>query len=602
MEEAIVFKRENFNIAKDIRLEADVAYIQGHPIVKTKSVVLYYRGTVFRASESHTAFTERLIKDVTDPVYVVELMNYLSMLINDNFLFEIYAKRPQEPESLADVTFVKLPDSMRGRAPPHYKLPKFEVDASLYHKGLIDDSRHFAKAPLLETMNERFSRTFSSIEELNYVPVYGYISSNTKLGHSKIAEPVLHLAIVFNVLAHQDRFSGINNQEAISSFNSIMKAKRLNTTVETLNIHEYKNEIKRLQLELQRERERANGLEIAKKTLEEKFDDFRAEVNAREQQAQAERQQLINEVHHANNELANANAKLDETKAQNTQLQTKADTLQTTMNHLQEVVIEAAQTLHDELHAASEMVREQFTSANVTTSSRLETIDVWNIKELDDYYHRTHQCGVNEHVLDTFCGDAKKPSRINQHRFKPKETDELIGSYPNANAIDLAVFLRRHHDDYPHVRMNQSRKLIYSDGQLDEVRALLVAYSDEGDGRIIEVVDNFELRSENAGNQMITHLQAIFNQQQANAQAIAHLQEQEEAHHQEAMEAIAHIEEQLTTYQLFKQEHPRARQHRHRHFYRNVNEDEDGRAWCEDTKGGARYYLTEDDIKNGAFR
>ena len=603
MSEPIVFKHENYNIASDIRLEADVAYIQGQPIVKTKTVVLYYRDKTFRAGVYGSKFQELLVMHVTRPQYTIELINYLSRLINHDNLFEIYVNnRNTEKYNLEELTFAKQENDKQG-GPTLFNKTE-------YSEGLLDDHEQFILKELLKTMNTRFSRTFTSINELDYIPVYGYISSSTSI--SRTSEPILHLSIVFNVLAHQDRFSGINNQEAIASFNSIMKAKRLNITTQDLNEHEYKNEIKRLKLELKREQQRAKGLEIKNKTLEEKIEEMSSKLDVSAQQVQTlqvQTQTLQNSLNEANAKLDTQTQALIQAHTERDEIKAQANGLQTTLNKLQDVVIESAQTLHDELHAAGDMVREQFTKMNVTTSSRAETIDVWKIRELDDYYHINHLCEENEHVFDTYCGDATKPSRINQHRFKPKDTDELIGSYPNANAIDLAVFLRRHQEHYPHVRMDRNRKLIYSGDDFDEVKALLIAYSDEGDGRVIEVVDSFEVHSQNAGNQMITHLQAIFNQQQANAQAIAQLQQQEQTHHQEAMNAIANIEEhveaieeKLTTFQLFKQKHPKAKQIRHRHFYRYVYNDENDRAWCEDTKGGAHYYLTEDDINNGSFR
>ena len=239
-----MFKSQTFEIASDISLTTDVAYIQGHPIVKTKTVVLNYRQHTFKANE-RTRFTERLIKDVTDPIYVVELMNYLSRLINHDNLFEIYVNnRNTEKYSLEELTFANKELEELGRPPQLDKMTKSE-----YTKGLIDDSNHFVKSQLLKTMNARFTRTFASIESLDYVPVYGYISESGKVDGNWKAEPILHLAIVFNVLAHQEQFSGINNQEAIASFNSIMKAKALDMTAERINKSNFKTTIKRLEKE-----------------------------------------------------------------------------------------------------------------------------------------------------------------------------------------------------------------------------------------------------------------------------------------------------------------------------------------------------------------
>ena len=275
--------------------------------------------------------------------------------------------------------------------------------------------------------------------------------------------------------------------------------------------------------------------------------------------------------------------------------------------------------LHDTVQAARDTVLERFTQANVTTSSRLETIDVWRIKELDDYYHRIHQCQENESVLDTFCGDASKPSRINQHRFKPKEDDEFIGSYPNANAIDLAVYLRRHHDEYPHVRMDKNRKLIYSDDELDEVRNLLLAYSQNGDGVIRVVVHGFETRYQEASDSLINRLQTalqpiIQNQNQILAN--------QQVHHQEQMQAVAnaevninanidaqaevvnaHIDEAIAPIiALFYQLHPNATQVYYNHAYRLLIIQND-KIYCHILKSSNQLHeLTEEELHKLRFK
>ena len=607
--EPVVFKHENYNIASDIRLEADVAYIQGQPIVKTKTVVLYYRGATFRASVYGSSFQRLLSMDVIRPQYTVELINYLSRLINHDNLFEIYVNnRNAEKYSLEELTFVKQ-ENDEHRGPTVF-------DKSEYSEGLLDDHDQFILKELLKTLNTKFSRTFNSIDELNYVPVYGYISSSSSI--SRTSEPILHLAIVFNVLAHQDRFSGINNQEAIASFNSIMKAKRLNITTQDLNEHEYKNEIKRLKLELKREQQRAKGLEIKNKTLEEKIEEMNSKLDAQTQalneantklDASAQReQQLITQNEHTHQELEHANAQRDE-------LQTAVNGLQNTIDKLHDVIVDSGQMLHDTVQAARDTVLERFTQANVTTSSRLETIDVWRIKELDDYYHQTHQCQENESVLDTFCGDASKSSRINQHRFKPKEDDEFIGSYPNANAIDLALYLRRHHDEYPHVRMDKNRKLIYSDDELDEVRNLLLAYSQNGDGVIRAVVHGFETRYQEASDSLINRLQTalqpiIQNQNQILAN--------QQAHHQEQMQAVAninanidnavneieeHVDEAIAPIiALFYQLHPNATQVYYNHAYRLLIIQND-KIYCHILKSSNQLHeLTEEELHKLRFK
>lgn len=588
MEETIVFKRENFNIAKDIRLEADVAYIRGHPVVKTKTVVLYYRGTVYRASEYGTDFTDALIKHVTRPQYVVELMNYLSMKINDNFLFEIYAKPPKEPKSLVDATFANQGNGEQGR-------PAL-FDKTLYRRGLLDSESKFQLTSLLATMNKRFSRTFSTIEKLDYIPIYGYISTSETI--SRISEPILHLAIVFNVLAHQDKFSGINNQEAMASFNSIMKAKRLNTSAESLNVHEYKNEIERLQLELQRERERANGLEIAKKTLEEKLDDIQSKLDA-----SAEREKHLiaqnEETHHH----------LQQAQEERTQLQNSLDTANSKLDTATEMIADLKDCVetgiavaHARMEEAAKAVGEEFTTFNVTTSSRIETFDVWSIQRLNQAYHNTHIANDDEEVLDLFCGDAEHPERINGHTYKPEANDVKLCSFTNANALDFADFLKTHSAQYPNIRFySPKRKLIVKIGHRDEAIQALTAYSNSGDGRVEETIKRFKRQSFDIVRGTMDVLQAILDKEQANEaekpQAIARVQEQLQAQNQRLQAT------QKTNAQLMLELRPGRWLFWYNRSYREPRVEEDGSVTCPVTKAGVRRYtLSERDIRHGTFR
>ena len=161
--EPIVFKHENYNIASDIRLEADVAYIHGQPIVKTKTVVLYYRGKTFRASVYGSEFTVSLTQHITHRQYTVELINYLSRVVNHDNLFEIYVNnRNAEKYTLEQLTFVNNENNEQDRAVLFNK--------SEYSKGLLDKNGKFNITQLFKTMNTKFSRTFTSIDELDYVP------------------------------------------------------------------------------------------------------------------------------------------------------------------------------------------------------------------------------------------------------------------------------------------------------------------------------------------------------------------------------------------------------------------------------------------------
>ena len=597
MSEPIVFKHENYNITSDIRLEADVAYIQGHPIVKTKTVVLYYKDSTFRANVCGSSFQRLLSMDVTRPQYTVELINYLSRLINHDNLFEIYVNnRNTEKYSLEELTFVKQEnEELRGST---------ELDKSEYSKGLLDGHNQFILKELLKTMNKRFSRSFTSIDELDYIPVYGYISASGKVDGNWKAEPILHLAIIFNVLAHQDRFSGINNQEAIASFNSIMKSKRLNITAQDLNEYEYKNEIERLKLELKREQQRAKGLEIAKKTLEEKVEDINKKFDNFRTEAQAERQQL-------QNSLNEANAKLDAQTQELVQAHTQRDEIQATLNqerdanvvfrnNVNQAIVDIKHQVDERFTQASVFIDNKLTGLNLTTATTTWLFIVIRRPSLIENLRANHTIRANQLVLDTIC--CKRDDRakeLKRHEYNEDE-DEIVLERPCSNALDLSHFMRRRFDPTIAYCLNKPgqcyRKIAYivgAEANILEQLGLHLATALSVKQQIAETLD---------GNQLATrdYIDERFNQ----------LEAQQQLHHQQEMEAIDNMAHEvhdiheiaLTIAERLDIQHPNVNEHFHRRWYRLLHREADGSVWCEDTKNGPRYYLTEDDINRGRFR
>lgn len=315
------FIEKTFPITKDVNITAMVAYIQGHPIVKTKTVVLSYQGQVFRASQNHTTFTERLIKDITDPIYVVELMNYLSRNINGSNLFEIYNKEPKVPKTLCEATFGE--EANGGAAPP--------FDKSIYIKGLIVH-RQFVKTALMETLSSNFSCVFKTLETLSYVPIYGYITESGVL--SRNAEPILHLAVVFTVLSHQKRFPEISNQEAIASFNVIMEAEQTQLTMEILNKKTLAYQIERKrawkQAFVDEKAAHAKTQEKLDKVIEQNAELLLSNRNLASDlnEARNDIDTLINMQKESNEKLRIENMKMDHMSAQLSLMSTRLETQQ----------------------------------------------------------------------------------------------------------------------------------------------------------------------------------------------------------------------------------------------------------------------------------
>ena len=97
------FKITHFDITESVSFDIDLAYFNGHPIVKTKSLQLMYHGEM-QVMKSGSRLYDALTKRALETVEAVNMLNYLSRLINDGRdLYEIYEGANNEHESLASM-------------------------------------------------------------------------------------------------------------------------------------------------------------------------------------------------------------------------------------------------------------------------------------------------------------------------------------------------------------------------------------------------------------------------------------------------------------------------------------------------------------------
>ena len=152
------FEEVTFHINKDIKLTAEVAYYRGHPICKTKTVVLEYFGEIF-SSASRSSFSDRLIKDSMQDAYVVELVNYLSRIVNGCNYFEVYKNEvnDKKSEDLEAYTFGKLEDTIQLCAQPNQNINDFDgYLRKRYISECYTDDRKFNKNALIKHLNPKF--------------------------------------------------------------------------------------------------------------------------------------------------------------------------------------------------------------------------------------------------------------------------------------------------------------------------------------------------------------------------------------------------------------------------------------------------------------
>lgn len=87
-----IFEVKRFTINKDVYFNIEIAYIEGHPIVKTKTLKLYYHSDKPEDMSYGTVISKSLMKYGTRDKFAVNLLNYLCRLINGYNLFHCYAQ------------------------------------------------------------------------------------------------------------------------------------------------------------------------------------------------------------------------------------------------------------------------------------------------------------------------------------------------------------------------------------------------------------------------------------------------------------------------------------------------------------------------------
>ena len=86
------FEVKRFTINKDVYFDIEIAYLEGHPIVKTKTLKLYYHSDEPEDMSARGPLARKFTMNGTDEVFAVNLLNYLCRLINGFNLFHCYVQ------------------------------------------------------------------------------------------------------------------------------------------------------------------------------------------------------------------------------------------------------------------------------------------------------------------------------------------------------------------------------------------------------------------------------------------------------------------------------------------------------------------------------
>lgn len=373
-------RNEVYVFSEKVKLTATVSYVHDQPIVHTKTIVFDYDGHHFDMSNGESSFYRLLTAHALRRMYVVELINYLSRIHNGRNVFDIY-KVERKDADMADLNrYVfgseqqqKSLSSTAGWNHPAVQNDDFCRSADLdlisrenYIDGLCDDGCQFKRTELYKHVNPNTPIAVRSFDDFRHVPVFGYVHPTLAINRGE-AVPVMHLAVVVNILAHQSSFSLLNSQSAIAMFGNMMKAKRFDETVEEVTIQSLEEAKRYIEHLLDENR----SLKTENRSLSEKVDDLLQKVN--EQKANNEEMlQTIKKQEALLKEQMEVVGIMDtrdiERKAESKKLMKKVDHL-TALNE--------AQTLdHAILLERTTAISQQVQSLNVSNHDANRTLDL----------------------------------------------------------------------------------------------------------------------------------------------------------------------------------------------------------------------------------
>ena len=85
-----IFELKRFTINKDVYFDIEITYLEGHPIVKTKTLKLYYHSDKPEDMTYGKPLSDSFMKHGRRTRFAVNLLNYLCRFINGFNLFHCY--------------------------------------------------------------------------------------------------------------------------------------------------------------------------------------------------------------------------------------------------------------------------------------------------------------------------------------------------------------------------------------------------------------------------------------------------------------------------------------------------------------------------------
>lgn len=294
------FKEVTYRISDDVALIVYQANFHGHPIIQTKRTRVQYKDKLFefnRKTNLNKAFSDTILTNMLRVLNTVELVNYLNRLINHDNLYQIYENDyTGGNENIDDVVKLVFEEKQRKETHSSYGAQLNDLinetseesscaSATCFNdlnkeseesgrsspsrfNDLFDEKGRIIVDALYKYRSPKYPLCISSIDELNYVPIYTFVHPKLLINQQSTMH-LMHLAVLFKCLSRLQTMPEFSSQTSMSMLNITLSAHSSGITTQQLNESKYEKLINKKKLYKKKWQEALDEIKRLSKKIDE---------------------------------------------------------------------------------------------------------------------------------------------------------------------------------------------------------------------------------------------------------------------------------------------------------------------------------------------
>ena len=277
--------------------------------MKTKTLKLYYHSDKPEDMSYGKPLSDSFMMHGRRSQFAVNIINYLSRLINGFNLFHCYVQDEIKTSKEELKLYIshdyedlqeeknKLPE-IHGSTPVNENQGKFS-----FLDGLLDKDKRVKEKLLNDYRDTRCPEVIPNMKELGFIPIWAYV--NPTLAKSKSAVHICHLAFILERLVHNENYPEFNNSAALALLNITNVSDETALTIEEINESNYKHAIERKRFYKSAYEEEKSAHAKTHEKLDMVIEQNASLIRKNDELLQANKDQTktIDELHQENKEL-----------------------------------------------------------------------------------------------------------------------------------------------------------------------------------------------------------------------------------------------------------------------------------------------------------